>query len=203
MEIIALVLFVVFTLLSFNSKQKKQANRAQTGPQAKAAAARGASLAQSAVRPAVRPRREKTAGFEEALNELRRRLEEDPEANGGRGRAATAAAFTPTGEIEPAEGGAMLDDDECRGGSMAHTHAEGRSGLADEECYGGSMAHDHTEGVDRTAHARRMAAMDTDREAARPQDSLAGAIDAGALRRAVVMAEVLGKPRALQARPRR
>ena len=75
----------------------------------------------------------------------------------------------------PAEGNPMLDDDDCHGGSMAHTH---------------------TEGVSRTEQARRMAAIDESRTA----DVLPERIDAQALRRAVVMAEVLGKPKAMQGR---
>ena len=97
---------------------------------------------------------------------------------------------------QPAQGASMLEDVECAGGSMPHSHDEGHSSLADEDCAGGSMAHTHTEGVSRAAHARRMAAID----AGHPEgeDILPEAIDAAALRRAVVMAEVLGKPRALR-----
>ena len=90
----------------------------------------------------------------------------------------------------------MLADEDCHGGSMPHAHTEGHSELADEECFGGSMAHGHSEGVSRAAHAHRMAAID-----ARASEGLApaaSAIDATDLRRAVVMAEVLGKPKALR-----
>ena len=99
---------------------------------------------------------------------------------------------------ESAEGRPMLMDEDCRGGSMPHVHAEGHSGLADEDCFGGSMAHTHTEGVSRSDHARRMVDIDARQH---ENDVLPQTIDARALRRAVVMAEVLGKPRAL--RPRR
>ena len=79
---------------------------------------------------------------------------------------------------------------------MPHAHVEGHSDLEDEDCAGGSMAHTHTEGVSRAAQARRMAAMDAARQEG--DDILPRTIDARALRRAVVMAEVLGKPRALR-----
>ena len=81
---------------------------------------------------------------------------------------------------------------------MEHAHAEGHSALKDADCVGGSMAHTHTEGVSRAAHARRMAAMDAGQDG----DMLPETIDARALRRAVVMAEVLGRPKALN-NPRR
>lgn len=101
--------------------------------------------------------------------------------------------FTPM--AAPEEGRAMLDDDDCHGGSMEHVHTEGVSRLEDADCAGGSMEHTHTEGVSRAELARRMAAID---EAGRADDMLPERIDARALRRAVVMAEVLGKPRALK-----
>ena len=90
----------------------------------------------------------------------------------------------------------MLDDADCHGGSMEHTHAEGRSALEDEDCMGGSMEHTHTEGVSRVAQARRMAAIDAEHHDS--AEILPETVDARALRRAVVMAEVLGKPRAMR-----
>ena len=96
-----------------------------------------------------------------------------------------------------AEGAAMLADDDCHGGSMEHTHAEGNAALADEDCAGGSMEHTHTEGVSRSEQTRKMAAIEG---VQRHGDALPEVIDARALRRAVVMAEVRGRPRALRAR---
>ena len=74
---------------------------------------------------------------------------------------------------------------------------EGAPMLADDDCHGGSMEHTHTEGVSRSEQTRKMAAIDG---APRLGDALPEVIDARALRRAVVMAEVLGRPRALRAR---
>ncbi len=118
------------------------------------------------------------AEFEEALTQMKELLTVNP--------------------VAAAEGASMLDDADCRGGSMPHVHSEGQSGLEDEDCVGGSMAHTHTEGVSRAAQSRRMAAID--RGQASEAALMPNAIDARALRRAVVMAEVLGKPRALARR---
>ena len=73
--------------------------------------------------------------------------------------------------------------------------AEGLPLADDEECAGGSMPHLHTEGVDRSEHARRM--KDLDMQAPEPEQP-SHIPDARDLRRAVVMAEVLGRPRALK-----
>jgi hypothetical protein len=59
------------------------------------------------------------------------------------------------------------------------------------------MEHTHTEGVSRSEQTRKMAAID---DAQRHGDALPQVIDAQALRRAVVMAEILGRPRAMRAR---
>ena len=182
MEIIALILIIVLVSLTGTKKGNRARQAAQNpnlaqgmqnsklGQAIKVAdAARAAQAAKQAktAKPAVQ------AAQEAKLKNLR---------------------FVPL--AVPAEGNPMLDDDDCHGGSMAHTHAEGASSLEDEDCVGGSMAHTHTEGVSRTEQARRMAAIDESRTA----DVLPERIDAQALRRAVVMAEVLGRPRALQRR---
>ena len=75
--------------------------------------------------------------------------------------------------------------------------AEGAAMLADDDCHGGSMEHTHTGGVSRSEQTCKMAAIDG---VQRHGDALPEVIDARALRRAVVMAEVLGRPRALRAR---
>ena len=80
-------------------------------------------------------------------------------------------------------------------------HAQGDSAADDEGCLGGSMAHTHSEGESRAEHAGHVAAAKR-REA---QELLQQAdserrtqVTAQKLRQAVVMAEVLGKPRALR-----
>ena len=139
------------------------------------AAARRQGVAQSGAKP---PMTRAEADFEEALTQMKELLTVNPVAS--------------------AEGASMLDDADCHGGSMPHAHTEGRSSLEDEECVGGSMAHTHTEGVSRAAQSRRIAAID--QRQASEAALVPEAIDARALRRAVVMAEVLGKPRALSRR---
>ena len=74
-----------------------------------------------------------------------------------------------------------------------------------EGCLGGSMAHEHTEGESRAEHEGHMAAMRErearEREEAAPNRvSVLGEMDQAALRRAVIVSEVLGKPRALRRR---
>ena len=74
--------------------------------------------------------------------------------------------------------------------------------IPDEEgCVGGSMAHEHTEGEsaeEHGAHIEQMRLRDAqEEESAR---AALGEIDAQALRRAVIAAEVLGRPKALKRR---
>ena len=179
MELIVAILVAVLIFISSSRKTggKRAADiRAQRAAQlAKNAAARNAVPAMSkAERAKTRAANEKTAA---------------PEAVPHVETVVEAAPGLPI-----MEGESMLLDPDCVGGSMEHTHAEGHSALVDADCVGGSMEHTHTEGVNRADHARRMAAIDAQAD----HDVLPDVIDARALRRAVVMAEVLGKPRALR-----
>ena len=195
MEIIGVILFILFFIVGMGDSKKKRAqNAAKSGtpagarrPSAATAAkpGRGSKRPQPAAPASAMPRSiddVKSAmnqWFEDTMDEIR-------------GDTQTPVQPAP----RAAQGASMLEDPECAGGSMPHTHDEGHSGLEDEDCAGGSMAHTHTEGVSRAAQARRMAAID-----AAQQESdviLPRTIDGRALRRAVVMAEVLGKPRALR-----
>ena len=192
MEVIALILIVVFSIISMNSKAKKQGNAAAK-PGTPVKGGRQPSVPQAQSEQPARPRAPVSAvptDLDDLINEVKRRAE-------------TILTETPR-RSEPVvqamdrkgvrEGEGMLADPDCAGGSMEHTHTEGHSALEDEDCAGGSMAHTHTEGVSRAAHTRRMAAID----AGRGEEVLPETIDARALRRAVVMAEVLGKPRAMR-----
>ena len=195
MEVIALILIVIFSIVSMNSKAKKQGNAAKPGTPVKGG--RQAPVPQAKMEQPARPKAPVSAipkDLDDLINEVKSRAE-------------TILTETPR-RSEPVvqamdkrgvrEGEGMLADPDCAGGSMEHTHTEGHSALADEDCGGGSMAHTHTEGVSRAAHARRMAAID----ASRGDEVLPEIIDARALRRAVVMAEVLGKPRAMRGKLR-
>lgn len=203
MEIIGVILFVLFFIVSAGSKNKKKdsaarkpgmpGNARQQTPAANAPGAKPKPSAQKEVKP-VRP----ASGIPKNLDDLKAAMNQwlEDEMTEIKGSVQPAAQPVVQPAARAAQGASMLDDAQCAGGSMPHTHDEGHSTLADEDCAGGSMAHTHTEGVSRADQARRMAAID-----AGPvdgEDILPEAIDAGALRRAVVMAEVLGKPRAMR-----
>ena len=209
-EIIAVILVVIFALVSAGDRKKKAAKRAQqqgvtpgmaarvnTASQQRPVSqmgmaerqARMAELKQKQAERAaqkaagaepVRPDSAR-ASFESSLNDLKELLE---------------VALQPA----PGEGESMMADADCAGGSMPHDHAEGGSALEDEECAGGSMEHHHTQGVSRAAQNRRLSELDNRREAEEAGRLVPTAIDAAAMRRAVVMAEVLGKPKAMQGR---
>ena len=196
MEIIGLILFVLFFIISASSKNKKGNSAAQrpgtagnAKQQASAANARSARPKPSAskVKP-VRP----ASAMPKNLGDLKAAMNQWLEDSMTEIKGDVKPVVQPA--AQSVQGASMLEDDQCAGGSMPHVHDEGHSTLVDEDCAGGSMEHTHTEGVSRAAQARRMAAID----AGHDEDVLPETIDARALRRAVVMAEVLGKPRALK-----
>lgn len=215
-EIIGLILVIIFVLVSANDRKKKAAKRADNAgaslrqPQDQGAAARP----QAAPRPqaAARPQAKGTPVSQMSLAEREARLNELKQKREARRAAAKTGGFQTAFEntltdlkellevelqAAPTEGESLLSDADCQGGSMPHTHAEGQSALEDEECVGGSMPHSHTQGESRAAQRRRLSSLDRDGEDA--YDSLVpNAIDARELRWAVVMAEVLGKPKALR-----
>ena len=187
MEIIGVILMIVVALVSASSRNKKtsannggaqRANAHQPlNPEAlaRAAAQAGRREAPKPAQPTVKPAEPRV---ESTVTQTKQ-----PEY---------------VAQAAPGEGRSMLEDEACRGGSMPHAHTEGDSTLEDEDCDGGSMAHTHTEGVSRTAHARRMAELDHSRQTDEDDGLIPQTIDAQALRRAVVMAEILGKPRAMR-----
>lgn len=181
-----MILFVIFMIATAGDRKKKKGS---ADPKA------GATAAAQRQAAAARLKAAKQARFTVA-----RTITIPKQTEEGSGQPEAHHHSEPVIEVmnraEAVQGASMLDDADCAGGSMAHTHAEGHSGLEDEDCVGGSMDHTHTEGVSRAAQARRMAAID----AAQNDDGdiLPRTIDERTLRRAVVMAEVLGKPRALR-----
>ena len=192
MEVIAFILFIVLMIANVNSKAKKKGNAAaKPGTPAKG----GRQAPDSQVQP-EQPARPKTpfsaipTDLDDLINEVKSRAETIL-TEASRRSEPVVQAMDRKGVRE---GEGMLADPDCAGGSMEHAHTEGHSALEDEDCAGGSMEHSHTEGVSRTAHAKRMAAIDANRG----EEVLPETIDARALRRAVVMAEVLGKPRAMR-----
>lgn len=72
-----------------------------------------------------------------------------------------------------------------------------------EGCLGGSLEHDQHEGESRAEHARHLDAVERRLAAEAEAESVArelGALNRRRLRNAVIMAEVLGKPKALSRR---
>ena len=208
---------IIFALVSANDRKKKAAKRADMQQAAlrqqganplQGARPQGANPSQGANRPQSKgmPVSQMSLSEREArLNELQQKRE---------ARRETAKASTPRAVFEntltelnklleveaqgvSTEGASLLSDADCRGGSMPHTHAEGQSALADEECGGGSMPHSHTQGQSRAEQRRRLSEMDRSREE-EAESLVPNAFDARALRRAVVMAEVLNRPKALR-----
>lgn len=191
MEVIALILIVALVMLN-GAKKGNRARQADRSPNL-AQGLQNSKLAQ-AVKAADAA---KAARAAQAAKQARTAQAAKPAQPAGPAKEAKLKNLRFVPLATPAEGGAMLADEDCHGGSMAHTHAEGASSLEDEDCFGGSMEHTHTEGVSRAEQARRMVAIDS----AGGDEMLPERIDARTLRRAVVMAEVLGKPKALRGRP--
>ncbi len=207
MEIIGVILMIIFALVSASDKKKKAAKRAE----------QQRANVNEAMRAAGAVPKEKPAG-QMSMAERQTRLDELKRKKAERAAQRAAVPVMPSnaeasfassltelkqllnvdGQANPGEGESMLLDEDCAGGSMPHDHAEGGSALEDAECAGGSMPHRHTQGVSRAAQSRRLDELDHRREAEDEDRLVPAAIDARALRRAVVMAEVLGKPRAMR-----
>ena len=208
-EIIAFILMIVFALVSAGERKKKAAKRADAQQQAGSpqAGKPQAAKPQAAARPqAVKPVSQMSLAEREARMKALR--EKQAARRAGQPVADVKAAFDSTltelktlltvePQAAPTEGDSLLADADCHGGSMPHDHAEGGSTLEDEECVGGSMVHSHAEGQSRAEQRRRLSELDHRREA--EDDGLVpSAFDARALRKAVVMAEVLGKPKGIK-----
>ena len=182
MEIVALILFVVLLVLRSNSGAKKKT---------------ATRLARSKMEEA----RDKAVKAVEAFVGE----ETAPKAETAPAKRVHGPAHPNVSAVraDAVQGASLLDDEDCAGGSMAHDHREGSAALDDEDCAGGSMAHTHGEGVDRAEQARRLAALDKTREERRALRAAAEprpAVSAAELRRAVVMAEILDRPKALRTR---
>lgn len=181
MEIIALILMIVFIAVMGASKKK---------PDDKSAAQNKSAAARSQIGRAAQ------AAARMSPEERRARLEQLRQQRADRlaGKVAQPTVVTPAQALNAdfdaslTELRQLLDVSEPAP-EPAHTDEEG--------CVGGSMAHTHEEGESREEHARHMAAM-TARDAEEAANEVRPAIDAAALRRAVVMSEVLGRPKALR-----
>ena len=185
MEIIVILLIVALSLASGSKKKKQQQARsakASSLPVQKASASTRDAIARtlaeldrwdpelSKTRARKRQTVERDAEQEEAREKTRRRA------------AAEKLQTQPGGPV----GAAVL------------SAAQGGSAVDAEGCVGGSLPHDHAEGESREEHARHIAAMEARDRAEAPQE--ARNIDVRQLRRAVVMAEILDRPKALRVR---
>ena len=194
MEIIAVILMIVFALVGASDRKKKIAR--QSGEQTVSARQPGKG----------RPVREMSLiEREQRMNELRQKRRAQRSAASGGASVTFDGALNELKDLlsqavgESHEGESLMADDaDCAGGSLPHTHAEGLSALSDEECAGGSMPHEHTQGESRAEQKKRLERLDVNRAADAAEGLMPRGIDARAMRRAVVMAEVLGKPKGLR-----
>ncbi len=203
MEIIAVILMIVFTLVGASDRKKKIAR--QSGEQTVSARQTASARQPGKGRPV---REMSLIEREQRMNELRQkqaaRQARRSAASGGDSVTFDGALNELKDLLSQAVGEShegeslMADDADCAGGSLPHTHAEGLSALSDEECAGGSMPHEHTQGESRAEQKKRLERLDVGREADAPERLMPRGIDARAMRRAVVMAEVLGKPKGLR-----
>ena len=193
MEFLAFLLVIVFTVISMSKNKKQGSAAAKPGAPANNGRrpAKGApARAKQPAAPAAETETVIPTDLDEIIADVKSRISGERTVAKRRSEP-VVKAMKRSGTVQ---GASMLEDADCAGGSMAHTHTEGHSALEDEDCFGGSMEHTHSEGVSRVAQARHMAAIDAKHD----EDVLPETFDARALRRAVVMAEVLGKPKALR-----
>lgn len=182
MEIVAVILVIVFVLISSAGKKTNGKN-----------AANGKGAAQQAVRAAQTPVsrmgiREREARMAELRQKRAARQAAKPVAQ--------PAQPTVKAPEEAAEEDFEVSLNEMR--ELLNIAGASTAGGVDEEgCVGGSMEHTHEEGESREEHSRHMAAMQA-RDAGEAAQEARPTIDAATLRRAVVMSEVLGRPRALK-----
>ena len=171
MEVIVLILIVVLAIAS--SRKKKQGRTAK-------APLRAAGAIREAVERAK-------AEAERTAAPAQREAENQAALERAREKAALRAAAA---KLQRQAG--------MPGQPAAPRMSQGESSQDDEGCVGGSLPHDHAEGERREEHDRHRAAMEA-REREEAAMDHAG-IDARQLRRAVVMAEILDRPRALRMR---
>lgn len=182
MEGLFVVLLIIF-LLSTSSKKNRARVDAQRKGQQAAANAPGQPSPTPVARMTPAERRQRI----EALKGKKQSLRAEAQA--------VRAAAPQAPAAHPGEG-------LSRPGSLAARAPQGFEGFDEEGCVGGSMPHDHTEGERRDEHARHIAAMaarDAEEAVLAAPRGIA-ALDPTALRRAVVVSEILGKPRALRRR---
>ena len=173
---LSVIVVIIAALLSSKLNKKKNARQnAFQDPVAKNAPIHTAS------KPAVKASASQNAAEREA------RLAALREKRAERLKAARATAAPQAVAMQPKA-------------AQAHEPVPQGMSLSDDEgCVGGSLPHDHSEGESHEDHARHMAAYAQRELDERTHEARAG-LALSDVRRAVVMAEILGKPRALQRR---
>ena len=171
MEVLVFILIIVFSVVTAGKKQQKGQTPAKRTP--------------------VKGRRP-SDWLKQQLEELEEGIIENTGEIAKAAKAETAAKAQPvkpvkvTGQASPVfmKAPSILEQDE-------------------EGCVGGSMAHDHHEGESRMEHRQHLAAIQRQEQ----EESLAAQaaqdirdMNIHRLRRAVVVSEILGRPKALQHR---
>lgn len=186
------LIVMVFLIASGSNKKKKaqQTKKDAAPPQPgsmtpeareKLAAFQAQAAGQSRSVPVARMSREERAARVRELKQ--KRAERVANARGTAAQAAEAMEAFPEGE---SYGSALT--------------RQGQSSYDDEGCVGGSLPHNHSEGESRAEHSAHIAAMrarDEEETAVAAPGRLAN-LDPRDLRRAVVISEILGRPRALR-----
>ena len=196
MEIVLVILLIVF--FSLAGKKKTPGSAPRRGMPRPSVLAREAmeKAAREAESAAVKPIVGSDAG-REFLKGLREMLADEPaKPEPVQAKAAQKPATKPA----KAKRAHIVEAPSKR---MRPVVPQGASLLDEEGCVGGSMEHDHDEGESRAEHARHL----TEAKRREAEELLIQAdtqrraqVSAQKLREAVVMAEVLGKPRALRPR---
>lgn len=187
MEAITLILIIVFSLISASVKKNKQG-----------AAKTGSAPARPAEKPATT-----RAAIERALKEAVAQLDDGAMTPAQKQQAKDAEAALAKAR-EKAKLRAAAKSQAQQGlpgtpvGAAVPSATQGASAVDDEGCLGGSLPHGHEEGESREEHARHIAAMES-RDKNEAALEIRG-FDARQLRRAVVISEILDRPKALRRR---
>ena len=193
MEFIVFLLIVIFIFFSPSGKNRKQPPVKQVKPVK--APGKGVKLnvkMEDLMTRLEQQLDEKIAALEEAGEKIEEKFEEIDVPEPVRAEKVSA-------EEKRARRAAVLKKRELRQAARAQAAVE----VDAEGCVGGSMEHDHHEGESREEHSRHIAEADhREREAtlAVQTAQALGEMNLRRLRQAVVMAEILDRPKALRRR---
>ncbi|MBR0368563.1 MAG: hypothetical protein IJH86_09270 [Clostridia bacterium] len=189
MGVLIYILIIVFIVVSTNNSKKKKAQSAGKTPQ---------SPARVRETPSDKLANARTGGdFLKALGAMATESVEDMLSEAKPAAKAQAVPGAVRAVKVPGQSSPVF---------MAASPAaapQGEGAADDEGCVGGSMAHTHDEGESRAEHDRHMkAAMrrETDESLAAQAAQELSEMNIHRLRRAVVVAEILDRPKALRRR---